>query len=406
MERQDLFLMNTYVAEYTIRSSSLTQAWLLRLNALLPTLRMGELFKVTVLQRSVSFEFEGWVQVNRCSLVATSSDLEGFSYLVRKDFESHTLSEEHGFDGRSEPTLDVAPKLFGLMPRGAHIENSSPLYPFELSEKEFLWAKNVTRLYEEAKQNQWSVDTDIDWAAIPDLDPVIETAICQVMTYLAENEFSALYIPGKFLSKISPYYMELVMFLGTIIYDEARHIEAFSRRANAKKIGLQYSTTATQRSLYSLFIEKDYFKTSFLLHVLGEGTFLDLLDFLIKYAPDPVTKKIVTLAKKDEQRHVNYGLVHVKALVQANPKRIAYLKEAVDSRKVYLDEMNQENELLLSSLAILAGGSDEEGYALGYERVEQLKKRMGENRVRRMIECGFDEETAKEISMSHTANFM
>ena len=64
MERQDLFLMNTYVAEYTIRSSSLTQAWLLRLNALLPTLRMGELFKVTVLQRSVSFEFEGWVQVN------------------------------------------------------------------------------------------------------------------------------------------------------------------------------------------------------------------------------------------------------------------------------------------------------------------------------------------------------
>ncbi|MBV5320669.1 MAG: ferritin-like domain-containing protein [Sulfuricurvum sp.] len=406
MERQDLFLMNTYVAEHTIRSSSLTQAWLLRLNALLPTLRMGEIFKVTVVQRSVSFEFEGWVQVNRCSLVATSSDLEGFSYLVRKDFESHTLSDEQGFDGRTEPALDVAPKLFGLMPRGAHIENSSPLYAFELSEKEFLWAKNVTRLYEEAKQNQWSADTDIDWAAIPDLDPEIETAICQVMTYLAENEFSALYIPGKFLSKISPYYMELVMFLGTIIYDEARHIEAFSRRANAKKIGLQYSTTATQRSLYSLFIEKDYFKTSFLLHVLGEGTFLDLLDFLIKYAPDPVTKKIVTLAKKDEQRHVNYGLVHVKALVQANPKRIAYLKEAVDSRKVYLDEMNQENELLLSSLAILAGGSDEDGYALGYERVEQLKKRMGENRVRRMIECGFDEETAKEISMSHTANFM
>lgn len=398
--------MNTYVAEHTIRSSSLTQAWLLRLNALLPTLRMGELFKVTVLKRSVSYEFEGWVQVNRCSLVATSSDLGGFSYLVRKEFESHTLSDEQGFDGRTEPILGVAPKLFGLMPRGAHIENSSPLYPFELNEKEFLWAKNVTRLYEEAKQNQWSADTDIDWAAIPDLDPVIETAICQVMTYLAENEFSALYIPGKFLSKISPYYMELVMFLGTIIYDEARHIEAFSRRANAKKIGLQYSTSATQRSLYSLFIEKDYFKTSFLLHVLGEGTFLDLLDFLIKYAPDPVTKKIVTLAKKDEQRHVNYGLVHVKALIQANPKRTHYLKEAVESRKAYLDEMSQENELLLSSLAILAGGSDEEGYALGYERVQQLKKRMGENRVRRMIECGFDEETAKEISMSHTANFM
>lgn len=133
---------------------------------------------------------------------------------------------------------------------------------------------------------------------------------------------------------------------------------------------------------------------------------MDLLDFLIKYAPDPVTKKIVTLAKKDEQRHVNYGLVHVKSLIQANPKRMVYLKEAVDSRKAYLDEMSQENELLLSALAVLAGGVDEEGYELGYERVQQLKKRMGENRIRRMIECGFDEETAREISMSHTANFM
>lgn len=408
MERHDLFLLNDSVASFMIRSATLTQAWLLRLNALLPTLRKGDTFKVTVVHRSVSFEFEGWIQVNRCSSVATSSDLNGYSYLVQKDYESHILSEEQGYDGlnKTEPLLDTAPKLFGLMPRGAHIEQSSPLYPFELTEKESLWAKNVTRLYEEAKQNQWSADTDIEWDAIPDLPPEIETAIAQVMTYLAENEFSALYIPGKFLSKISPYYMELVMFLGTIIYDETRHIEVFSRRANAKKIGLQYSTTATQRSLYSLFIEKDYFKTSFLLHVLGEGTFLDLLDFLIKYAPDPVTKKIVTLAKKDEQRHVNYGLVHVKALIQANPKRMDYLKDAVESRKAYLDEMNQENELLLSSLAILAGGSDEEGYELGYERVQQLKKRMGENRIRRMIECGFDEETAKEISMSHTANFM
>lgn len=406
MEHNDLYQMDTYRLEYTIRSSSLTQAWLLRLNALLPTIRKDDIFKINVVQRSVSFEFEGWVQVNRCSLVATSSDLNGYSYLVRKDYESHILSDEEGFDGRNEPIHEMAPKLFGLMPRGSHIENSSPLYPFELNEKEFLWAKNVTRLYEEAKRNQWSADTDIEWDAIPDLAPEIETAIAQVMTYLAENEFSALYIPGKFLSKISPYYMELVMFLGTIIYDEARHIEAFSRRANAKKIGLQYSTTATQRSLYSLFIEKDYFKTSFLLHVLGEGTFLDLLDFLIKYAPDPVTKKIVTLAKKDEQRHVNYGLVHVKALIQANPKRMIYLKEAVESRKAYLDEMSQENELLLSALAVLAGGVDEDGYELGFERVEQLKKRMGENRIRRMIECGFDEETAREISMSHTANFM
>ena len=48
------------------------------------------------------------------------------------------------------------------------------------------------------------------------------------MTYLVENEFSALYIPAKFISKINPYYMEVPLFLSSLMNDEARHIEVFT----------------------------------------------------------------------------------------------------------------------------------------------------------------------------------
>ena len=77
----------------------------------------------------------------------------------------------------------------------------------------------------------------------------------------------------------------LMLFLGTVISDEARHIEAFTRRALANGGGLQYSSALTSWSLHTLLVQEDYFRFSFLLHVLGEGTFLDLLEFIERPAP-------------------------------------------------------------------------------------------------------------------------
>jgi hypothetical protein len=62
--------------------------------------------------------------------------------------------------------------------------------------------------------------------------------------------------------------------------DEARHIEAFTKRALANGGGLQYAAAPTRLSLKTLFDQHDFTVASFLLSVLGEGTFLDLLRFL------------------------------------------------------------------------------------------------------------------------------
>ena len=73
--------------------------------------------------------------------------------------------------------------------------------------------------------------------------------MCQIMTHLAENEYAALYVPAKFIPRIHPRFTEVVMFLSTQVVDEARHIEAFTKRALANGGGLQYSTAQTQASL-------------------------------------------------------------------------------------------------------------------------------------------------------------
>lgn len=396
-----------------INSKKITPAIILKLNSAMLKISKQELIKIDLKHIELSTQLEAWAKMKGHLLATKSIESECVKYLFQKNSDEYPLeykneSGEQLQDGwmDEQPSLPRAPAYFGLMPRGCDVEASTPLYDFELDGKELIWAKNVAKLYEEAKQNQWNA-SEIAWDKIPDLPQDMENAICQVMTYLAENEFSALYIPGKFIAKISPYYMELTLFLATLINDEARHIEAFTKRACAKGVGLMYSSTVTQRSLYSLFVEKDYFKTSFLLHILGEGTFLDLLDFLAKYAPDEVTKEVVLLAKKDEQRHVNYGLAHVKALIAANPKRVAYLREAAFKRKAYLDEMSGESELLIEALCVIAGGgSDEKSFEEGFKKVTALKKKMADNRVKRMVQCGIDEHIAIEISGVHTPNFM
>ncbi|WP_395002316.1 ferritin-like domain-containing protein [uncultured Helicobacter sp.] len=325
----------------------------------------------------------------------------GFAYYLKKRSPKHFVA----LQGDSIDSL--APSEMGLSARGSKPQVGSPNYYFGISSKEAIWSENVSRIYEDSKNAQWNATRDIDWTQITTLSPSLESSIAQIMTYLVENELSALYIPSKFLPQISPYFHEVPLLLSSIIGDEARHIEVFIKRAKATGLGLQYSTLATQQSLYTLFKERDYFASSFLLHIMGEGTFVDLLGFLEDYAPDEPTKKLLSLARRDEKRHVAYGMNNVKNALARNPGKIAFLKDIVFKRKHYLDEFSSESSLLLESLAIYAGGGGEVAQIKrGFEAVEHLKDTMEHNRAKRLRECGIEEGLAWDLSKAHTPNFM
>src|SRR5258707_13807009 len=132
------------------------------------------------------------------------------------------------------------------------------------------------------------------------------------MTFLAENELSALYVPAGFLPRIHPAYAEVAMFLATQLADEARHIDVFLKRARAGNGGLGISTATTRRSLLSLLEAEDFTEASFLLSVLGEGTYLDLLRFIERHAPDEATSELARRARTDEARQLQFGALHVR----------------------------------------------------------------------------------------------
>lgn len=320
---------------------------------------------------------------------------------------AESLDLRDWFVGRAAVVPEEAATYLGFVPRGAVAQPGSPEFPYRLNRKTDVWAENLPDLYEQAKAQQWNASTDIAWGELPALPEALERAVCQLMTFLAENEYAALYVPAKFLPRINAQFIEPVMFLATIINDEARHIEAFTKRALANGGGLQYSAALTEWSLHGLFVQEDYFRSSFLLHVLGEGTFLDLLDFIERHAPDPVTADVVRRARLDEGRHVAYGIAHVRDVLREDATKADELVAAAEERSESLAATSGANPHVMEALAVLAaGGSAPRDLEHGFEAVGALFQDMHRNRVRRILQAGLDAATAERISRLHTPNFM
>jgi TusA-related sulfurtransferase len=295
----------------------------------------------------------------------------------------------------------------GFAPRGAVVETGSPEFPFDVLERRHAWSANAADLYDQARAGYWNASTDIPWNELRPLDDEVERSVCQLMTFLAENEYSALYVPAKWIARIHPHFAETVLFLSTQVSDEARHIEVFVKRALANGGGLQFSSASTETSLKTLLDQEDFIQASFLLSVLGEGTFLDLLRYIERHAPEPVTREIARRTRIDETRHVNFALSHIREAFRADSKLKRLLQRAIAERASALSGVKGLNPLVEESLVILAAGSfTPERLPAAMQARTELYRTMHENRVRRLITVGFEESEAEQMSDLHTPNFM
>jgi hypothetical protein len=247
----------------------------------------------------------------------------------------------------------------------------------------------------------------VEWDARFELDPAIERAVVQVMTYLVENEQVALIVPARFLGRIHPHFREVLQVLAVQAADEARHMDVFARRATLRGADLGVSGAGGRASLTTLLEEPDFALASFLLSVLGEGTFLSLLGFLERNAPDPVTRRITHLARLDESRHVAFGMAHLEHQATLDPGLRDRLHAAVDRRHDALREMAGLNQQVFDALVLLAAGAwKPAAIRRGYNAVERLQAEMDEGRQRRLIRLGFSPHAAAALSALHTRNFM
>jgi hypothetical protein len=303
--------------------------------------------------------------------------------------------------------VDHPPNRWGLAARGALVETGSPEFPFLLAEKRDVWSPDAARIYAQAAASQWDPATAIPWDAAFAIPDEIEEEVVQVMTYLIENETAALLVPTRFLAQLHPHFREVMQVLAIQAADEARHIEVFTRRASLRGRPLGLSTAGGQQSLKTLMDEPDFAIASFLLSVLGEGTFLTLLRFLARFAPDPVTEAVCRLAAQDEARHVAFGLSHLEEHVAADPSLLGRLENAVRQRHQDLQHTTGLNAEVFDALLLLAAGSwDPADLRSGHERVAKLVQDMHEGRRMRLERLGFAPARAAELAALHTRNFM
>ncbi|HEY2093541.1 MAG TPA: ferritin-like domain-containing protein [Thermoanaerobaculia bacterium] len=307
----------------------------------------------------------------------------------------------------SDELPERADATTGFAPHGSVVEPGGPRYPFDLLERDRVAPPEVAELYEQALAAQWSAARDIPWSTIPRHEPALELAVRQVMTFLAENELSALYVPSRFIARLHPAYVGVAMFLATQMQDESRHIDVFLRRAHATGSLPAISSATTSRSLHSLLQVDDFAEASFLLSVLGEGTFLDLLAYVERFAPDEATAELARRARIDEARHVHFGLAHVRHALAHDETLYSRLETSVRRRAATLAGTGGVPAPVQDALTIYAAGaSDPRRVALGHDAFRELLVAMHEGRIRRLRSAGFTDGQAALISDLHTPNFM
>ncbi|MDD7918748.1 ferritin-like domain-containing protein [Actinomycetospora callitridis] len=301
------------------------------------------------------------------------------------------------------------PARWGLAARGALVEAGGPRGRFDLDDRDVVWADLAPRLYAHAAAAQWDPATAVDWTATPD-QPVpadVEAAVVQVMTYLVENEQAALVVPAGLLARVHPHFREVQQLLAVQAADEARHMEVFTRRALLHGADMGTSSAGGRSSLATLLAEPDFSLATFLLSVLGEGSFLALLAFLERHAPDPVTARVTHLARIDEARHVAFGVAHLEHQGRRDPTLPGRLRAAIERRHDALVDTAGLNADVFDALVVLAAGDwTPEAIARGHDAVQDLHHAMDDGRRQRLARLGFPPDEAAELSALHTRNFM
>lgn len=354
--------------------------------------------------RTVADDLDSWCRAERHHYLGSESLGDGATrHLVRRGRFGVQRPDAAG-DAELPQRADAAT---GFAPHGSVVERGGPVYPFDLVERDRVAAPEVAELYEQAVAGQWSAARDIPWDTVEPLEPALELAVRQVMTFLAENELSALYVPARFLPRVHPAYVAVAMFLATQMQDESRHIDVFLRRAHATASPPAIASATTSRSLHSLLQVEDFTESAFLLSVLGEGTFLDLLAYVERFAPDAATAELARRARIDESRHVHFGLAHVRHALAHDATLYARLESSVRRRAATLAGISGVPAPVQDALTIYAaGGTDPRRVARGHDAFRELLAAMHEGRIRRLRSAGFTSEQADVVSALHTPNFM
>jgi hypothetical protein len=272
-----------------------------------------------------------------------------------------------------------------MRPRGAEGRVGVPHIGYML-QKNDIWSQNATMLYEEAVQRQWSSATDIPWETLQELPDDLERAMSQLCTFLTEVEFIAGDTPAQWLPTISNEHYEIKLYIATQIMDEARHLDVFRKRALANGGGLMSGGPGS--GLRSIISARDFTEMSAIMHIIGEGFIQSLFRGGELLSHNEAEKRMFRLAAQDESRHVSFGVMHLKHILETEPERREEIHSYLDNGEdIFAGTGVTATGGSIESLAILLGGGRDH-MDEGLQRLLAVRKRQVNEYMHRLKVAG------------------
>jgi hypothetical protein len=243
-------------------------------------------------------------------------------------------------------------------------------------------------LYEEATQRQWSSARDIPWDTLEELPDEMERAMCQLCTMLTEVEFIAGDVPGQWMPFVSAQDFEAGLFLMSQIMDEARHTDVFRKRALANGGGLLAQGAGL--GLRTLIEARDFTEMSVLMHVQAEGFVQSMFRMGELIGQTEADKRIFRMSAQDESRHLAFGVMHLKYVLDTEPERREEIHHYLDKAEGDAAGGGSGDVTfppVFESLCILLGGGVDK-FDEGLQKFLLLRKRQINEYVHRLTVAG------------------
>ena len=279
-----------------------------------------------------------------------------------------------------------------MRPRGAAGRDGVPRLGYRLNKND-VWSQNATLLYEEAVQRQWSSATDIPWDTLEELPDDVERAMSQLCTFLTEVEFIAGDTPSQWLPSISNEHYEVKLFLASQVMDEARHLDVFRKRALANGGGLMSGGPGT--GLRAIISARDFSEMSAIMHIIGEGFIQSLFRSGELLSNSEAEKRMFRLAAQDESRHVSFGVMHMKHILETEPERREEIHSYLDSgEEIFAGTGVSASGGSVESLGILLGGGVQ-GMDEGLKKLLAIRKRQVNEYMHRLEVAGLGDRRSR-----------
>ena len=267
------------------------------------------------------------------------------------------------------------------IPRGAIPDLRTEQMGYSIFDKAEVWSDLCADLYEDAIQDRWSSSLDIPWDTLQPLGSDMERAVCQIATLLSEYGWAKAQTAGRWLQEISYGYIEVKLFLGTVVFDAARLYEVWRKRALANGGGLGRGgrnwkfLPLVQSYTYSEFVVASILHDAMLISLLHQGEAL---------AQNDAEREIYRRCAADLERHLTYAVDHMRYLLLHEPQRREEMHRYLNKAEYYLAQ--DGDDTLYSALAVLMGEGREQAEEAMLD-VAELRRQQVDTYLARLDQC-------------------